>query len=286
MLRQPPASCPPRPVRDRTHDARAIVVLAGAVAVLLSVALGGCARAAAPDTARIAPIVVQPMRPMQDTRTQLAYFATSPRVPGAGWASPEAIAEAIRAFAPDVLLVDVPPALLDAVRGGARPNPGEPPWSLAPEVLTVLLPLADELGIAIEGVSAWTEEAHEARVAYDRAEPHGPPHRRYLLARARAMSALAEARATERPDWIADAALDEMLRDEALWLAYFAEERMGHGGVLWQMTRQAARVDDALDRWHGMRVALVLPVESRFYQLRAAEIRGGVEVVPVAPLFR
>jgi hypothetical protein len=255
---------------------------------VIGLVVGGCSRAARPEAApdRSPPIEVQALVSMQDTRTQLAYFATSPRVPGTGWAEPEAIADAIRAFAPDVLLVDAPPDVLEAVRAGARPDPNAPPWSLAPEVLTVLMPLALELDCAIEGVSAWTDEAHEARAAYDRAEPHGPPHRRYLLARARAMSALAQARAGEDAGWIADPALDEVLREEALWLAYFAEERMGRGGVLWRLTRQAALIDGALDRWHGLRVAMVLPVEDRFYQLSAAALRGGVEVVPVGQWFR
>lgn len=262
--------------------ARSPLVLA-LVAACLTVA---CQRTA-PEPAPLTPTEdVTRFRPMTSPRTDVAVFVVPRTVPATGWASGPLLARAIEAFEPDLLVVDAPAEPLQAVRDGARPNPGAPPWSHAPEVLTTLLPLADRLELPLVGFSAWTDEVEEAQAAYERAEPHGPPHRAYLLARARAQARMLEAQASGDLDWAYDPEIDELASGQARWLAYYSEHRLGAAGVLRQLSRQAATLEDLLDEHRSERVAIVMSLEDRFYLATVLALRDDVELVPVAEFFR
>ncbi len=232
------------------------------------------------------PTEVTRFESMDSPRTDVALFVIPRGIPATGWSSGALLAGALVAFEPDVILLDVPAEPLQAVRDGARPNSGMPPWSLAPEVLETLLPLADELRVPVLGFSPWTEQVQADREAYDAAEPHGPPHRAYLFARARAQATLLEAQASGDPGWAYDESLDERTGEQARWLSYYAEPRLRHAGVLRLLSRKAGAIDDVLDTHRSERVAIVIALEDRFYLGPAIGLRDDVELVPVRPFFR
>jgi hypothetical protein len=260
------------------------------VALLLAgTALAGCggrSTAASPDP--VDPTRLgrpAPLEPMQSMTTQVVFFAVVRGQRQTGWATTVALDAALREFEPDVILADCPPDAMAAVMGGARPNPNAWPWADAPEVLHLLMPFAQSEDIALEGISGETEDSVAQWHDYWARDRHGPPHRVYLLTRARAEAMLLEGMSGTDPSWMYSERVMDALEQESRWLSYFVEAELGLAGELRSEARHAAIMSDALTRYRGQRIAIVFDVRSRYSLEGELLVREGVDVVPAAQIF-
>ena len=248
------------------------------LALLLPLALlaaCGGARAQTVERAFEAPERAAPLVQPRAPQTQVLYLSALRELPPSGWASWDAIAHALRSFEPDVVLVELPHGT--SLRGA---DPGAAPFAQAPEVLEVVAPYARQHGVDVVGVSARSEEAARDERAYWDDEPHGPPNRHFVIARARARAGSLRASQEGPPDWMYDPAWVHARGAEARWLSYFAEDHMGEGGVLTVHTRHLGLIEDALADWRGQRVAIVFAAESRWIVEPALRMRAEVDLVP------
>lgn len=207
--------------------------------------------------------------------TEVLYLSALRELPPNGWASWDALDGALRSFEPDVILVELPP---DTELEGADPQ--RVPFAEAPEVLAVVSPYAAAHGVPVIGVSARDERAARDEAGYWSDEPHGPPNRRFVVARARARAFSLRASQAGPPDWMY---ADEWVLargDEARWLSYFAEDHMGEGGVLTLHAQHLGLIEDALAEHRGQRVALVFAAESRWMVEPALTLTDNVALVP------
>jgi hypothetical protein len=249
-----------------------------ALSLLVLVACGGAQIAPVPDA------VITPVPPSDPGgRTTVMVLGTLHEGHLRGGYPLEVVEGVVRAFRPDVVLVELQPsevgpalAAVDALEDPLDAASGSAPLSGMPELYAVVLPLRHELGYEVVGVSATDAGAIADREAYYRDAPHGPVERRYLVANATLHAATIGNEGPRDPVWLHSEEFAELVREATLWLAYFAEEAMGRGGELRLQARSAALVDAALDAASGDRVLIVYDVAARWWLEDALDVRTDV----------
>lgn len=260
-------------------------------ATLVALALLVCACGgghAVPDAPAPAGAPALPAR-LEDGRTLVTYLGTIHErhyVADYSLATVEAV---VRAFAPDVVLVELPPddvarvcAEVDALGDDAGPATLSNRWvRTLPEVYRVVVPLRHELGYEVAGISGWSAGAWDDRAAYFEDHPHGPEHREYIVSNAAYHAVFIGRDGWNDPVWLHGDEHLEAMMEAALWLAYHAEGEMGRGGPLTLHARHADLLAAALETWRGQRILVVFDVTARWSLEPLIDLRSHVYRAPI-----
>lgn len=231
----------------------------------------GCGGSPAPIAT--APVSAELM-PMADRRGTLSFLGTLNEGHLSSPFDADVVEYVIRAFEPDVVLVQLPPddfdtALAESDRfGGDVADPsflGSPWLPELPELYSVVLPLRHELAYEVIPVSAWTDEARNDLAAFEARRPLGPMERWYVVSNFALQSAMLENGGPHDPWWLHGEEAIELLTSASRWLAYYSEEEMGDAGELKLHAGHARLIDPALDAHQGQRVLVVFAFTSRWY---------------------
>jgi len=180
----------------------------------------------------------------------------------------ERIASLLREAAPDVVLVEVPPARMDTVRQAAASG-GEDEWLASFPELPTVLTTAAELGVPVVPVSGWTPELTADWKAYWEAHPEGPEAEAYRRAAGQLARTLDDE--GDDPEWIHSARYRRLTRwrDEALQT--FAGEELGAAAPHARRRAHVRRIIDAIKDARGRRVAIVFDARRRWMIEEALE---------------
>lgn len=201
----------------------------------------------------------------------------------------ETVEHVIRAFEPDLVLVELPPDAFDdaLAQADAYAETGteitERWLHDKPELYEVVLPLRHDLGYEVLPVSGWTQAAEAARDAYYFVNPHGPMERHYVIANAAFHATFLENTGFSNPTWLHGTEYLRLLTDASRWLSYYAEEQMGLGGELHVQSRHAALIEDAVRAFPGRRILVVFDTTARWY---IEPVLAGIEGAQLVPTTR
>lgn len=200
----------------------------------------------------------------------------------------------VRAFRPDVVLVEIPPDLFDGIvervdrRGFAttREDVADVTWIRAfPELYAGVLPLRKEMGYAVVPVSGWRAEANRDRDRFwkgpGRADPY-PDRKRIHDAVLAALREIQEREnAWENPGFVNSLQYADLRHlERAAWAACF-DEGLGAGGERAINEAHWANIAKALDAHRGKRVLLVYGAAHHYWFRRELAKRMDVDVVPL-----
>lgn len=219
------------------------------------------------------PIAAELM-PMADPRGTVSFLGTLNERHNGGQFDIDTIEYVVRAFEPDVVLVQLPPDSFDDALLESDDLDGDVidpalinnTWlSELPELYGAVLPLRDELGYEVIPVSGWTDAARDDLAAFEAAHPNGPMERWYVVSYGALQAAIIGSRGARDPRWLHGDEYLELTTAVSRWLAYYSEEQMGAAGELTLHAAHARLIDPALDAHRGARILVVFAHTSRWY---------------------
>jgi len=178
--------------------------------------------------------------------------------------------ELVRAIAPDVVLIEVPPAVLARVEAASDArHPGTPaddPWlARRPEISEVLLPLRSRLHYQVVPVSGLTPEATRDDRAYFQAHPEGPDVSYYR----RALRAVRVMRQEDDPGDEPAYALSAAYRRLVGWprqaLSTAAEDELGAAGPRRLLHAHFEHMRQAIAEHAGARILIAFDAADAWY---------------------
>ncbi len=206
----------------------------------------------------------------------------------------DALREAIRAFGPDFVLVEIPPNRFDAAAAGFAANQQivEPRVLRFPEYVDVLFPLTLEMDFEIVPTAGWSLPMSDYRNAVLRAIGEDPNRAdewaEYEAANAASEAAVNAGGDSDDPQWIHT---DEYDDAQAIALSVYDQlfnEEIGPGG--WTHINRAhyANIARALDRvaGTGQRVLITYGAGHKGWFLRHLRQRDDIELLDARQFFR
>lgn len=184
----------------------------------------------------------------------------------------ETVASFLRAFAPDVVLVDVPPAAFERVLTLA---PDDPWLRSRPELREAVLPLAAELSYDVVPVSGFEDQARTDWAAYWSEHPDGPDSADWRRAVGAYHFGWGEVDDEDFALYVNGPDFARQKRWVRQALSAAAEEQLGAAGVYALEGAHFDRVRAAIEAHPGQRIALVFGAGHRWYLTsRVAELEG------------
>lgn len=204
-------------------------------------------------------------------RTEIVYLATFGEAHRAsedyGLSALEA---ALRAVAPEVVLVDLPPEAFAA--GGAV---GEGWLAGRPDLEEVVVPVARELGVEVVPASGWTPAARDDWERYWAAHPDGPDESTYRRAVRAANAARREHGEVGDPVYVHGPAFLRHTGWVRRVLSTYAGAELGAADPQVFGDASLRRVWEAIAAHPGKRIAVVFDARQRWYlEPRLAQIPG------------
>lgn len=201
-----------------------------------------------------------------------------------------AVRETLRRLAPDVVCAEIPPDRWPTVwkdfaeRGVIE----DARIKVFPEYTDVLLPLAAELGFAIEPCAAWTKEMSDLRDARLKQYEHDPAvaaQRAEYERRAKEVESrhAAQPIAEDDPRVIHSDLYDARTKEELALYDQYQNEWIGPGG--WTHINQAhfRLIDKALQRHRGKRVVITFGAAHKYWFVEQLRARPDMKLLEVAP---
>lgn len=197
----------------------------------------------------------------------------------------------IRAIAPDVVLVEIPPDRLPTALAEFKESGSirEPRVSRFPEYVDALFPLTREMDLEIEATAGWTRPMSDARQAALEAIRNDPARSEdwaaYEQANAQAEEAVAAGGASDDPRWIHTDAYDDAVEIGLSVYNQLFNEELGAGG--WDNINAAhyGHIADALDQHtgEGKRFLITYGAGHKGWFLRHLRQRDDIILLEVGP---
>lgn len=182
----------------------------------------------------------------------------------------------LRAAEPEVIVAEIPPARLERVRRAVAEEADDPWLDSFPELSSVVLPVAEELGVPLVAGSGWTRQVTDDWQAYWAAHPDGPEGDLWERAHARITARMAEEGAD--PEWIHSPLYRELTAWHATALSTHAGRELGAADPLLHYRAHAARLREVIEAHRGERIVVVFDARVRWYFERELRQMGDVVV--------
>lgn len=199
--------------------------------------------------------------------------------------------QAITAFKPDIVLVELPPDRFDQASDNFKKY-GEVRESRAddfPELTDVVFPLRKEMGFTIIPTAAWTQEIAYNRRATEERLKNDPTRAQDWAAYRQTLAAIPRSvkGRSDSPGYIHSAAYDDAVKTRReLYEQYFGAD-FGAGGWTAINAAHVAYINDALDHYSGQekRILILYGAAHKYKILEALEARDDISNFDVKTLF-
>ncbi len=183
----------------------------------------------------------------------------------------------LRAAEPEVIVAEIPPARLARLRRAVAEETEDPWLDSFPELASVVVPVAEELGVPLVAGSGWARQVTDDWQAYWTAHPDGPDGDLWVRAHARITARLADEGSD--PQWIHSPLYRELTAWHATALSTHAGRELGAADPLLYYREHARRLREAIETHRGKRVVVVFDARVRWYLEREVHRMGGDMVI-------